>query len=758
MRTNAIHQWLASGSSPPPTPTQLQPQASAPNTPEKGISNKAQLHIQTNQQNSVVKVFVAQSLSQNVEYVCLRMGTETNCKQIVKSLLKKFKLKHRDPNLYYLTLERWIRKDGLKFKSVILLGDDACPLQLQQCCSNPPHNDIRFTLQNRTGTLIRVYCSDAAPDTKYKCLSLSSHTTVNETIELMLHCLNLIPQQKPTTYLNHESPSHQTDCDATSLTQIGHCNLSQQTSHAHSPTVNQIIIHQRTTQTTNSSSSIIDRVRELTNQSPNSTGSADTNSSVTSSYSISSNANVHAALVSNDTSSTSSGIESESTAPVNNVLSINATSGGDKQEPPETRPLADTSSSHAGSITSISSLLVDDNVSSYCDQYSLLIEGAIEGNFRRQVLNPDDSIVDIYEKLLSSSNEEDSAINNTQINDTGSMRRHNSHSHPVGQSSFKFILQRRNQIVAIDSAPSSPVTPQIISPISRQNMPLPALPIEVTPLSTIATAASPPLLMGSPQLSINNIVSTTQIEVNSPTSGRGCRNNYHAQSQSAIVPQVDGFSGFRSGSGRYVSRLASINSIKQVNKISDCNNNYDKPVTRRTTDIDLISNSQANDVVDAAASISIDSCRGTRLPPPPKFIYLAPPIRPRRRNLSNASSTFGRPPTTAIIKETAQTLPDVGGGSCCNGLTTSASNKLIATRRHYTLTQLADDLSKLDVSTSNQNDVADENVVDIHASEDSQLKVSAQVHQSDSSESSIELTKMTTTTATKSGELVSADG
>lgn len=140
---------------------------------------------------SVIKVY-AQTLSQEVEYITLHVNTQTKSQQIVKSLLKKFRLKHRDPNLFYLTLERWIRKDGLKFKSVMLLGDEACPLQLQQCCSNPPHNDIKFTLQMRAGALVKIFCSDVLPDTHYKCLSLSSQTTVDETIELMLHCLNIV--------------------------------------------------------------------------------------------------------------------------------------------------------------------------------------------------------------------------------------------------------------------------------------------------------------------------------------------------------------------------------------------------------------------------------------------------------------------------------------------------------------------------------------------------------------------------------------
>lgn len=150
---------------------------------------------------SMIKVF-AQTLSQDVEYKTLQVTSQTRSSQIVRSLLKKFRLKHRDPNLYYLTLERWIRKDGIKSRNVMILSDDSCPLQLQQCCSNPPHDDIKFTLQMRAGALVKIYCSDIVQDSRYKCLSLSAQTTVEETIELMVQCLNL--QDK----LSHQSEVH----------------------------------------------------------------------------------------------------------------------------------------------------------------------------------------------------------------------------------------------------------------------------------------------------------------------------------------------------------------------------------------------------------------------------------------------------------------------------------------------------------------------------------------------------------------------
>lgn len=192
-----------------PLRSSLNPLIRSPSQQTNTLANRSRAVCSS---ESMIKVF-AQTLSQDVEYVTLHVDTQTKSNQVVKSLLKKFRLKHRDPNLYHLTLERWIRKDGLKYKSVMLLGDEASPLQLQQCCSNPPHNDIKFTLQMRSGTLVKIFCSDVAPDSRYKCLSLSAHTTVEETIELMLHCLNLTApttasQTNTASMINNNSSHH----------------------------------------------------------------------------------------------------------------------------------------------------------------------------------------------------------------------------------------------------------------------------------------------------------------------------------------------------------------------------------------------------------------------------------------------------------------------------------------------------------------------------------------------------------------------
>lgn len=54
----------------------------------------------------------AKVLCQEVEYKTLSVTNQTTSKEVVRMLLSKFRLKHRDPNLFYLTMEVWIRQAG----------------------------------------------------------------------------------------------------------------------------------------------------------------------------------------------------------------------------------------------------------------------------------------------------------------------------------------------------------------------------------------------------------------------------------------------------------------------------------------------------------------------------------------------------------------------------------------------------------------------------------------------------------------------
>lgn len=77
-------------------------------------------------------------------------------------LLAKFRLRHRDPNLFYVTMEVVVRGPGggAPARRLLVLDDHACPAELQQC---RPRGEARFSVGVRRGGLLRVHDSILMP-------------------------------------------------------------------------------------------------------------------------------------------------------------------------------------------------------------------------------------------------------------------------------------------------------------------------------------------------------------------------------------------------------------------------------------------------------------------------------------------------------------------------------------------------------------------------------------------------------------------
>ncbi|CAG2103455.1 unnamed protein product [Medioppia subpectinata] len=149
-------------------------------------------------QKVVIKIY-SRVLCSDVEYKTLSITSQTTSKQVARMLLNKFRLKQRDPNLFYLTLEVWIRQTGIPIRSVMVLDDDTCPALLQSCY---PQKDLKFSLMMRCGGLIKIYDSCLMSGSLYKSLLLSDRTTVDELIQLLLNCYNL--NEKPSKFALYE--------------------------------------------------------------------------------------------------------------------------------------------------------------------------------------------------------------------------------------------------------------------------------------------------------------------------------------------------------------------------------------------------------------------------------------------------------------------------------------------------------------------------------------------------------------------------
>ncbi|XP_035210308.1 uncharacterized protein LOC118184703 [Stegodyphus dumicola] len=140
-----------------------------------------------------IKVYT-KVLCADMEYKTLCISQQTTSKEVVRMLLSKFKMKHRDPNLFYLTMEVWMRKTGIPIRSVVVLEDDAHPAELQAC---HPRGESKFSMKMRRGGLVKVFGGSCLmAGSLYKSLLVSDRTCVAELIQLVLHCYNSTEHQE----------------------------------------------------------------------------------------------------------------------------------------------------------------------------------------------------------------------------------------------------------------------------------------------------------------------------------------------------------------------------------------------------------------------------------------------------------------------------------------------------------------------------------------------------------------------------------
>ncbi|KAK9879517.1 hypothetical protein WA026_006586 [Henosepilachna vigintioctopunctata] len=138
----------------------------------------------TTELKTTIKVY-AKCLRPDIEYKTLSITFKTTCKEVVGILLGKYKMKHRDPKLFYLSMEVMVRKAGVR--THLTLDDEARPAALQSC---HPKGDSKFSLQTRRGGLVKIHDSVLNSNSLYKSLLVSARTSVDELIALLLNCYN----------------------------------------------------------------------------------------------------------------------------------------------------------------------------------------------------------------------------------------------------------------------------------------------------------------------------------------------------------------------------------------------------------------------------------------------------------------------------------------------------------------------------------------------------------------------------------------
>lgn len=134
-----------------------------------------------------IKIF-ASCLRPDIEYKTLSVSYQTRSRELIWQLLGKYKMKHRDPKLFYLTMDVVISKTEVPVTRTLVLDDEARPAELASC---NPWGECKFTLQTKKGGLVRVYDSVLMNESQYKSLLISEDTTVEEVVRILFHCYGL---------------------------------------------------------------------------------------------------------------------------------------------------------------------------------------------------------------------------------------------------------------------------------------------------------------------------------------------------------------------------------------------------------------------------------------------------------------------------------------------------------------------------------------------------------------------------------------
>ena len=135
-----------------------------------------------------LKIFCS-CLRPDIEYKTLSVCYQTRARELIWQLLTKYKMKHRDPKLFYLTMDVVISKNqDAPVTRTLVLDDEARPAELSSC---NPWGECKFTLQTKKGGLVRVYDSVLMKESNFKSLLISSDTTVEDVVRILFHCYGL---------------------------------------------------------------------------------------------------------------------------------------------------------------------------------------------------------------------------------------------------------------------------------------------------------------------------------------------------------------------------------------------------------------------------------------------------------------------------------------------------------------------------------------------------------------------------------------
>jgi hypothetical protein len=144
---------------------------------------------------STIRVY-AQCLRPHLSYKTVIITSHTTSREVVLGLLNRFRLRHQDPQLFYINMEINIGGIG---RGTIQLEDSACIADLITC---NPWGTCKFMLKVRQGFVVKIHDSEIRPDSVYKSIILSQESTVEDTITILRNCYHSL--EPDNSYSLHE--------------------------------------------------------------------------------------------------------------------------------------------------------------------------------------------------------------------------------------------------------------------------------------------------------------------------------------------------------------------------------------------------------------------------------------------------------------------------------------------------------------------------------------------------------------------------
>ena len=161
---------------------------------ETSLSDKEGEEREGGSLNNTIRVY-ANCLRPHLAYKTIMISVNTTSRDVITGLLARFRMRHRDPNLYYLTMEVTVNSGSAV--ETITLEDSSRPAELISC---NPWGGGKFILRAKSGGMVKIYDDQIRPDSVYKSIIISRETTVADTLSILLCCYHGLENSRLSLY------------------------------------------------------------------------------------------------------------------------------------------------------------------------------------------------------------------------------------------------------------------------------------------------------------------------------------------------------------------------------------------------------------------------------------------------------------------------------------------------------------------------------------------------------------------------------